>query len=171
MQNVFRVLPLFYRKAFPLNINSRALEPYQTLYNHPKFFATLPTTHVSSASTLSAIEFDQHSHHTLEYLTTFFEDLSDKFDFGSDFDVKYSDGVLTVAFGHEHGIYVINKQTPNKQLWLSSPKSGPKRYDFDETAHSWIYSRDQSDLFKLLSDEISSITHTPVHFKNPPLNS
>ena len=27
------------------------------------------------------------------------------------------------------GTYVINKQTPNKQIWLSSPISGPKRYD------------------------------------------
>lgn len=30
-------------------------------------------------------------------------------------------GVLTVKVGGEHGTYVINKQTPNKQIWLSSP--------------------------------------------------
>jgi len=29
-------------------------------------------------------------------------------------------GVLTVKLG-DHGTYVINKQTPNKQIWLSSP--------------------------------------------------
>jgi len=29
-------------------------------------------------------------------------------------------GVLTLKLG-EHGIYVINKQPPNKQIWLSSP--------------------------------------------------
>ena len=29
-------------------------------------------------------------------------------------------GVLTVKVG-DHGTYVINKQTPNKQIWLSSP--------------------------------------------------
>jgi len=30
------------------------------------------------------------------------------------------DGVLTVKLG-EHGTYVINKQAPNRQMWLSSP--------------------------------------------------
>ena len=30
------------------------------------------------------------------------------------------DGVLTVRLG-DLGTYVINKQTPNRQLWLSSP--------------------------------------------------
>ena len=29
-------------------------------------------------------------------------------------------GVLTVALG-THGTYVINKQSPNRQLWWSSP--------------------------------------------------
>jgi hypothetical protein len=29
-------------------------------------------------------------------------------------------GVLTVKLG-KHGTYVINKQTPNRQIWLSSP--------------------------------------------------
>lgn len=35
-------------------------------------------------------------------------------------------GVLTANTG-KAGTYVINKQTPNKQIWLSSPISGPKR--------------------------------------------
>ena len=52
-------------------------------------------------------------------------------------------GVLTLDAG-DAGTYVINKQPPNKQIWLSSPKrrvgvlalplmpfSGPKRYDYD----------------------------------------
>ena len=29
---------------------------------------------------------------------------------------------------------MINKQTPNRQIWLSSPVSGPKRYDWDPEA-------------------------------------
>lgn len=32
----------------------------------------------------------------------------------------FQDGVLTMQLG-SHGTYVINKQTPNKQIWLSSP--------------------------------------------------
>jgi frataxin len=34
----------------------------------------------------------------------------------------YQSGVLTLKLG-EHGTYVINKQPPNKQIWLSSPIS------------------------------------------------
>lgn len=62
------------------------------------------------------------------------------------------------------GTYVINKQPPNKQIWLSSPTSGPKRYDWvvisegqdqkqDTAAGDWIYLRDGSSLSELLRDE------------------
>ncbi|KZT58454.1 Frataxin [Calocera cornea HHB12733] len=44
-------------------------------------------------------------------------------------EVSYSSGVLTLSCG-PHGTYVINKQPPNQQIWLSSPYSGPKRYDY-----------------------------------------
>ena len=42
-------------------------------------------------------------------------------------DVNYSSGVLKLDFNSEEGkkTYVLNKQAPNKQLWLSSPFSGP----------------------------------------------
>lgn len=35
--------------------------------------------------------------------------------------VHAQSGVLTIKVGGDHGTYVINKQTPNKQIWLSSP--------------------------------------------------
>lgn len=63
------------------------------------------------------------------------------------------------------GTYVLNKQPPNKQIWLSSPISGPKRYDWcvsgesqldkEGTASgSWIYARDGSSLDALLLEEL-----------------
>lgn len=51
--------------------------------------------------------------------------------------------------------YVINKQTPNKQIWLSSPSSGPKRYDFIND--TWIYKHNGMSIFQLLNDEIPKI--------------
>ena len=39
-------------------------------------------------------------------------------------DLNYADGVLTIEMWDER-TYVLNKQAPNKQLWLSSPISGP----------------------------------------------
>lgn len=32
-------------------------------------------------------------------------------------------GVLTLNLGEKNGTYVVNKQPPNKQIWLSSPLS------------------------------------------------
>lgn len=60
---------------------------------------------------------------------------------------------------------MINKQPPNKQIWLSSPTSGPKRYDwvlvsesmFDKEgtgAGDWMYLRDRSSLVDLLRKEL-----------------
>lgn len=64
-------------------------------------------------------------------------------------------GVLTLVLP-PHGTYVINKQPPNKQIWLASPLSGPKRYDYID--HKWVYSRDQSTLGDLLREETKLVT-------------
>ena len=40
-----------------------------------------------------------------------------------------------------HGTWVINKQTPNRQLWWSSPVSGPRRYEWNEETERWVYTR------------------------------
>ena len=64
------------------------------------------------------------------------------------------------------GTYVLNKQPPNKQIWLSSPESGPKRYDWvihgesmehkagGEAVGDWVYLRDGSSLADLLRVEV-----------------
>ena len=62
------------------------------------------------------------------------------------------------------GTYVINKQPPNKQIWLSSPITGPKRFDWvmkdgmqqkEGTGEGdWIYLRDGTSLTDLLRDEL-----------------
>lgn len=60
---------------------------------------------------------------------------------------------------------MINKQPANKQIWLSSPVSGPKRFDwvvFGESMHDkegtgvgdWVYLRDGETLSDLLRKEI-----------------
>lgn len=73
-------------------------------------------------------------------------------------------GVMNVIFPPA-GTYVLNKQPPNKQIWLSSPVSGPKRYDWvvtgegmdqkqDSGEGEWIYLRDGSNLRELLRKEL-----------------
>src|SRR5271168_1416079 len=84
-------------------------------------------------------------------------------------------GVLTLSFP-PNGTYVINKQPPNKQIWLSSPLTGPKRYDYaifsegqdakeGTGAGDWVYLRDGTTLSSILLTEIGvdmSELHAPV---------
>ncbi len=46
-------------------------------------------------------------------------------------DMTYSDGVLNI-YMIDKKTFVLNKQTPNMQIWLSSPISGPQRFEFKE---------------------------------------
>ena len=64
------------------------------------------------------------SSETLESLNDRFSELIEDHDSLMGADTTLADGVLTVKL-KEHGTYVINKQTPNQQIWLSSPVSGP----------------------------------------------
>ncbi len=118
----------------------------------PIFRYSIIRSSSSSDQHLSAIEYERIVDETLESLTDTFESLLEKHKLPSD--VTYSNGVLTVELD-KYGTYVINKQTPNKQIWLSSPLSGPKRYDFSN--QSWIYKHDGKSLHTLLTEEISNI--------------
>ncbi|KAF2151797.1 Frataxin [Myriangium duriaei CBS 260.36] len=81
-----------------------------------------------------------------------------------DVDVEFASGVLSITFP-PHGTYVLNKQPPNRQIWLSSPVTGPKRYDWVVAGESmqgkegsgvgdWVYLRDGSSLTELLRKEL-----------------
>ncbi|KAK3165644.1 hypothetical protein QOZ80_1AG0035940 [Eleusine coracana subsp. coracana] len=75
------------------------------------------------------------------------------------FDIDYGNQVLTLRLGNL-GTYVVNKQAPNRQIWLSSPVSGPSRFDWDEETSSWVYKRTGAK--QLLEKEISELCGTPV---------
>lgn len=83
--------------------------------------------------------------------------LEDRFDKGAD--VRLDNGVLTASVDNEN-TYVINKQTPNRQIWLSSPISGPKRFDY--VANEWIDTRTKVELRRFLSDELSHLLKTKI---------
>ena len=52
-------------------------------------------------------------------------------------EINYSSGVLTIALPPV-GTWVLNKQTPNRQIWWSSPRSGPRRYEWDDELNGWV---------------------------------
>ncbi|XP_076173527.1 frataxin isoform X1 [Ptiloglossa arizonensis] len=111
---------------------------------------------------LTSVQFEKVTDETLESLTEYFDELIEQSSHLLEADVSYGDGVLTVKFGKPYGTYVINRQTPNKQIWLSSPKSGPKRYDF--VNGKWIYKYDGKTLHELLNDEIPAIIRKSACF-------
>ena len=102
---------------------------------------------------------------TLDLLNDYIEELVDMHPEASNFDVVLSQGVLTVNC-ESHGTFVINKQSPNRQIWFSSPFSGPKRYDWDLDASEWRY-RDAT-LTSLLTEEFEQIfgAHVDFYFLN-----
>ncbi|KAM5193750.1 frataxin, mitochondrial [Mantella aurantiaca] len=115
---------------------------------------------LTSSSALDETTYERLAADTLYALAEFFEDLADQPFTPVDYDVSFGNGVLTVKIGSEIGTYVINKQTPNRQIWLSSPSSGPKRYDW--TGTKWIYSHDGVSLHQLLEQELSLALNTKL---------
>eukprot|EP00590_Aulacoseira_subarctica_P011657 CAMPEP_0172425674 /NCGR_PEP_ID=MMETSP1064-20121228/33422_1 /TAXON_ID=202472 /ORGANISM="Aulacoseira subarctica , Strain CCAP 1002/5" /LENGTH=141 /DNA_ID=CAMNT_0013168759 /DNA_START=191 /DNA_END=616 /DNA_ORIENTATION=+ len=88
----------------------------------------------------SEAEFHQVADHFLEDIENAIEELFLEED---EVETSLSSGVLTITLGN-HGTWVINKQTPNQQIWWSSPLSGPKRFEFWTNNNHygvWAYTR------------------------------
>lgn len=112
----------------------------------------------SVSAHISLNDYQKASDSTLEDLSERLESILEKrYDDGAD--VSLSSGVLTVTVDSEN-IFVINKQTPNRQIWLSSPISGPKRFEY--ISGSWQEKHTRIDLRKLLSDELSELLKDKV---------
>jgi iron donor protein CyaY len=127
--------------------------------------------------------FPEKSFHKIAEATL--EELSDALLAGLDADLEDVDihlvqGVLTVNLGpqFQDKTWVINKQTPNRQIWWSSPLSGPRRYEFaadQQTplaalqrsgvplATNWRFSKnEQADLWSDLQSEVLQVTHVTI---------
>ncbi|PAV22306.1 Frataxin [Pyrrhoderma noxium] len=104
-------------------------------------------------SDISIERYHQLSDTTMDTLLESLENVIDEIG-DPGYEVEYSSGVLTLSLG-DKGTYVINKQPPNKQIWLSSPISGPKRYDYVPSKDGWYYSRDGQSIESLLDNELS----------------
>jgi frataxin len=118
--------------SFCLSSNSNFYENNQT---SQRFFHTESDYHNIADQTLHTIQ------DTLDF---YFEDNASSFHSSTNAknatpDISYSSGVLTIALSQ--GTWVLNKQTPNRQIWWSSPISGPRRYEYEEDTGKWIWTR------------------------------
>ncbi len=81
---------------------------------------------------------------------------------GDRLDVDLQEGILTIKLP-SGGTYVINKHTPNRQIWLSSPTSGAHHFDL-QPGHGWVATRGEGMLGEMLADELAAATGTRVAF-------
>ncbi|KAG4304735.1 hypothetical protein PORY_001788 [Pneumocystis oryctolagi] len=111
------------------------------------------------SSELTNREYHQLADNTIEKILYALEQMQEDYP-EKVIEVEYSQGVLTLDLGH-YGTYVLNKQPPNKQIWVSSPISGPKRYDWipskNKKSGKWMYLRDNGILEDLLKNELKEI--------------
>lgn len=61
------------------------------------------------------------------------------------------------------GQYIINKQTPAREIWLASPLTGP--YHFCYTDNKWQTKKTQ-DLLGILNNELSSFLPLHLRYEN-----
>jgi len=92
-------------------------------------------------------------------------DLFDTIDevLGDVIDVDLEGGILTLEL-ETGGQYVINKHAPNRQIWMSSPKSGATHYDHTPGPEGgrWTGTRDGGDLQQVLAGELTALTGTAI---------
>uniref|UniRef100_A0A1B0DEG0 ferroxidase n=1 Tax=Phlebotomus papatasi TaxID=29031 RepID=A0A1B0DEG0_PHLPP len=136
-----------------------------------KGYCTVQSSEIGAAL-IDLVTYETVCSDTLEGLCEYFEILVEGTPHLKTGDVMYSDGVLTVKLGQKYGTYVINRQSPNRQIWLSSPTSGPKRYDFipgeGSSEGKWVYKHDGRSLHELLQEEIKAIVQKDVDFFSLP---
>ncbi|KAL5037647.1 Mitochondrial matrix iron chaperone [Batrachochytrium dendrobatidis] len=154
----------FHHHYIPL-IQVHPLHPIRYYSKAPNTIQSAHVPLVSHSTTLSENDYHKFANVYLNSLLEYLEELGDSIDMDG-FDVVYSSGVLTLKLG-DHGIFVINKQPPNKQVWLSSPVSGPKRYDYEAKTGKWIYARDQHSLEEVINEELSNMLQQKVNWKPP----
>ncbi|XP_010422488.1 PREDICTED: frataxin, mitochondrial [Camelina sativa] len=123
-------------------------------------FSSQGPASVDYSSVLQEDEFHKLANFTINDLLAKIEDYGDDVQIDG-FDIDYGNEVLTLKLG-SLGTYVLNKQTPNRQIWMSSPVSGPSRFDWDRDANAWIYRRTEAKLHKLLEEELENLCGEPI---------
>ncbi|KAN0135569.1 hypothetical protein V8E53_006460 [Lactarius tabidus] len=148
-----RLLPAFSKVRVAIKSLNRITLPVAVHRNTQTRLFTLPAPHVAQSSLQQSL-YEKLADTTMEELLDGLQNILDSHG-DTSLEVEYHSGVITLELG-QHGTYVINKQPPNKQIWLSSPVSGPKRFNFDATTRQWVDSRSGQLLDALLNEELNA---------------
>jgi frataxin len=119
--------------------------------------ASLPNNSVSQQQVRwfeSEAEYVSIADETLDTIQDAIDDVLDASNI--EYEIENAAGVLTLTMP-PHGTWVINKQTPNQQIWWSSPLSGPKRYEYDPKCGEWFSTKDGLYLGPFLVQELRHV--------------
>jgi len=90
-----------------------------------------------------------------EILTSLFEQIEEQL--GDWLDVELNGGILQIELP-DGGAYVVNKHAPNREIWVSSPKSGAWHFAPVEAGANdgaWRSTRGAEELTALLAGELA----------------
>ena len=149
---MLRRLPASLRGGGPRLTPSQLTRPTHVCHPAPitRHYSRCVAQQLRQAST------DEATYHSiadslLESLTDACEQsIEDTVDAETDFDVSFSSGVLSIRL--PAGTWVLNKQAPNRQVWLSSPYTGPRRFGYREG--QWVDERTGDELLGVVKTEI-----------------
>jgi len=104
---------------------------------------------------MNQVEFERRA---AEVLGTLFDQVEDQL--GDWLDVEMTGGILQIELP-DGGTYVVNKHGPNREIWLSSPKSGAWHFaaGADEV---WRSTRGAEELPVLLAGELAAASGRAV---------
>jgi frataxin len=85
-------------------------------------------------------------------------DMAEAFEESHNLETEYEAGVLTITLPNKRQ-YVINKHTPSRQIWVSSPVSGAGYYELDN--NEWVEKRtkttNKTELYKFIAKELNLV--------------
>ena len=117
--------------------------------SHCRALSTLPPAAAAGAgaAAAAAVGMTEGEFHKIADATLFeLFDIAAVLEDSVNADTSLTQGILTIDLSSlKKGVWVINKQAPNRQIWWSSPISGPRRYEHDHN-HSHSHSHNIKSL-------------------------
>lgn len=80
---------------------------------------------------------------------------------GDTWDVEFEGAIVSIV-SPQGGQYILNKHAPNREIWLSSPRSGAWHFAWD--GQVWRSTRGAETLEAVLSDELGQASGRPFSF-------
>lgn len=99
---------------------------------------------------MTETEFLQHSDRIFAHIEDALED--------DDFDCLLAGNVLTIE-AHDGTQIIVNRHTPNQELWIAAKSGG---YHFAEKDGMWFSTREQREFFDVLNEALSAASGETV---------